>query len=101
MRVVSRSAIALAVAGLVAAPAAMAHDRSQRQGMEQGQEGQSEGYGRGQHAQKQNVSDVQQKLKDTGYDPGPIDGKMGPQTRAALKQFQQAQNIPPSGRLDS
>ncbi len=47
----------------------------------------------GQHAQKHDVRAAQQKLKDMGYDPGPIDGKMGRQTRAAVKQFQQAQNI--------
>jgi len=99
MTVVSRSAIALAVAGLVAAPLAMAHDRGD-QGM-QGQQGQTEGYGRGHRGMHRDVRGVQQKLKDAGYDPGNIDGKMGPRTQAALKQFQQAQNLPATGRLDS
>ena len=99
MTVVSRSAIALAVAGLVAAPLAMAHDRGD-EGM-QDQQGQTEGYGRGHRGMHHDVRGVQQKLKDAGYDPGNIDGKMGPQTKAALKQFQQAQNLPATGRLDS
>lgn len=33
---------------------------------------------------------IQQHLKRQGYDPGPIDGFVGPKTRAALAQFQQA-----------
>ncbi len=32
---------------------------------------------------------VQQALKDRGYDPGPVDGVIGSQTRAAIRQFQQ------------
>src|SRR5690349_10295747 len=37
------------------------------------------------------VKQVQQALKDKGQDPGPVDGKMGPKTQAALTSFQQAQ----------
>src|SRR5439155_18621641 len=44
---------------------------------------------------------VQQALKDKGHDPGPIDGRMGPKTQAALKDFQKAEGIKESGRLDS
>jgi len=36
-----------------------------------------------------NISRIQQVLKDRGYDPGPVDGVMGSQTRAALRQFQE------------
>lgn len=39
------------------------------------------------------VSDLQQKLKDAGFDPGPIDGKFGAQTREALLKFQQSKGI--------
>jgi hypothetical protein len=52
----------------------------------------------------QKVSDVrsaQQALKDAGYDVGPIDGKMGPKTAAALRKFQKDHGIQASGRLDS
>jgi peptidoglycan hydrolase-like protein with peptidoglycan-binding domain len=33
--------------------------------------------------------------------PGPIDGIMGPRTKAALKDFQRAQGLPETGRLDA
>lgn len=44
--------------------------------------------------------DAQQALKDKGYDPGPIDGIVGPQTRAATKKYQEANNLTPDGRLN-
>ncbi len=37
---------------------------------------------------------VQQALKDKGYEPGPIDGVMGSQTRAALTKYQQSKGLP-------
>jgi peptidoglycan hydrolase-like protein with peptidoglycan-binding domain len=44
---------------------------------------------------------VQQSLKDSGYDPGPIDGIEGPHTAAALKAYQKAQGLPETGRVDT
>jgi hypothetical protein len=41
----------------------------------------------------------QQALKDKGFDPGPIDGVNGRQTRAALRQFQQKQSLKEDGTL--
>jgi hypothetical protein len=46
------------------------------------------------------VRSAQQALKDKGYDVGTADGKMGPRTEDALKQFQQAQGLPQTGDLD-
>jgi peptidoglycan hydrolase-like protein with peptidoglycan-binding domain len=46
------------------------------------------------------TKNVQQALRDKGHDPGPIDGIMGPRTRGALQDFQKAQGLPVSGRLD-
>ena len=46
------------------------------------------------------VRSVQQALKDKGHDAGAIDGQMGPSTESALRSFQQAQGLPPSGTLD-
>ncbi|MGF1532738.1 MAG: peptidoglycan-binding protein [Bernardetiaceae bacterium] len=40
------------------------------------------------------ILEVQKALKDKGYDPGPLDGVMGAQTRAALKRFQEENNLP-------
>jgi peptidoglycan hydrolase-like protein with peptidoglycan-binding domain len=35
---------------------------------------------------------MQQTLKDKGFDPGPIDGTMGPRTAAALRDYQKAES---------
>jgi tetratricopeptide (TPR) repeat protein len=39
------------------------------------------------------VSLIQQQLSDAGFDPGPMDGKMGPRTRAALEAYQHKYNL--------
>ena len=36
---------------------------------------------------------VQQQLKAKGFDPGPVDGISGPRTRAAVRDFQRANNL--------
>ena len=46
------------------------------------------------------VRQVQTALQSRGFDPGPIDGVMGPKTTAALKAFQKDQKLTESGRLD-
>lgn len=33
------------------------------------------------------VREVQEALKQSGYDPGPLDGIMGPRTKAALRRY--------------
>jgi len=40
---------------------------------------------------------VQRHLSDLGYDPGPIDGVIGPQTRGAIRRFQRDQRDPAAG----
>src|SRR5436190_980372 len=47
------------------------------------------------------VRAVQQALKDKGHDPGEIDGKMGPKTQAALRDFQSKEGLKGNGRLDA
>ena len=47
------------------------------------------------------VRAVQQALKDKGHDPGEIDGKMGPKTQAALRDYQSKEGLKATGRLDS
>jgi peptidoglycan hydrolase-like protein with peptidoglycan-binding domain len=46
------------------------------------------------------VKKVQASLRDKGYDPGPIDGVMGSQTRHAIGQYQTAESLPSTGRLN-
>ncbi|MFA5059972.1 MAG: peptidoglycan-binding protein [Candidatus Omnitrophota bacterium] len=43
------------------------------------------------------VSDVQAALKNAGHYSGNIDGKMGPQTKEAVKAFQAANDLNPDG----
>ena len=43
------------------------------------------------------VKDLQEALKTLGFDPGPVDGVFGAQTENAVKQFQQAKEIPVDG----
>jgi peptidoglycan hydrolase-like protein with peptidoglycan-binding domain len=47
------------------------------------------------------VKAVQQALKDKGHDAGDIDGKMGPKTQAALRDFQQKEGLKATGRADA
>lgn len=44
---------------------------------------------------------VQVELLRLGYYKGKIDGKMGPATREALKAFQIAEFLPPTGTMDN
>jgi len=46
------------------------------------------------------VERAQQALKQSGHDPGPIDGVAGPRTTAALKAYQKANGLQTSGQLD-
>jgi hypothetical protein len=46
------------------------------------------------------VRQVQARLQATGFPPGAIDGMMGPQTRDALRWFQNTKGLVPTGELD-
>ncbi len=46
------------------------------------------------------VNEAQQRLNNLGFDCGAVDVKLGPRTEAALKRFQQAANLEPTGELD-
>jgi len=46
------------------------------------------------------VRQAQKTLNDRGYRTGGVDGRMGPQTQAALVNFQRAEKLKPTGRLD-
>jgi len=45
------------------------------------------------------VKQIQLALRNAGYNPGPIDGRMGKQTRQAIKTFQKANGLTPDGKI--
>ena len=46
------------------------------------------------------VRSAQQALMDKGYNPGPVDGLMGPRTKAAVTDFQRKEGLEANGSLD-
>lgn len=49
----------------------------------------------------QNVKQAQETLSGKGFYKGKIDGIMGPKTRAAIREYQRAEKLPVTGRLDA
>ncbi len=47
------------------------------------------------------VYQAQKRLKELGYDPGPVDGIRGKNTTRAIKKFQKDNALSTTGRLDS
>lgn len=76
----SRTAIAAAVALTVSSAAVLARDNA--------------------YVDATTIRQVQQTLQSRGFRTGPIDGVMGPATQAALKRFQQSQNLETTGQLN-
>ena len=46
------------------------------------------------------VKQAQEKLSAAGHDAGTPDGKVGPKTQAAVKEFQESKGLQASGTLD-
>lgn len=46
------------------------------------------------------IGQAQDRLKVAGFNPGPIDGVLGPRTREALRRYQTSQGLPVTGMLD-
>jgi murein L,D-transpeptidase YcbB/YkuD len=46
-----------------------------------------------------NTKQIQAALKNAGYNPGSVDGRMGKQTRDAIRAFQKANNLRADGRV--
>jgi peptidoglycan hydrolase-like protein with peptidoglycan-binding domain len=104
-------AITLTAAGTLLAATAFAQNQSgtqsaQDQGAQgqqmsgQTQPGQAQGAMEASTSSPSDVRQIQQALKDKGFDAGPIDGQLGPQTEQALRSFQQAQGLQASGQID-
>jgi len=49
----------------------------------------------------QDITKVQKTLRSGGYYRGRVDGLMGPQTRAAIRQYQKSNQLAATGRLDA
>jgi len=47
------------------------------------------------------IKKIQTALSETGYDPGPADGRQGTRTIDAIRQFQQVNALPVDGKPDS
>jgi peptidoglycan hydrolase-like protein with peptidoglycan-binding domain len=47
------------------------------------------------------VLQAQERLKATGFDPGPVNGMLDARTQAALRQYQRQQGLPVTGTLDA
>jgi len=43
---------------------------------------------------------AQEALKTQGFDPGPVDGRVGPRTKAAIMDYQKKNDLPVTGMLD-
>jgi peptidoglycan hydrolase-like protein with peptidoglycan-binding domain len=52
------------------------------------------------HATRSDVRRIQEKLRADNLYRGRIDGRMGPQTRQALRQYQSKNGLPVTARLD-
>ena len=48
----------------------------------------------------QDVRAAQEALKSKGFDPGELDGRMGPHTKAAISEFQRSTGLRETGRFD-
>ena len=47
------------------------------------------------------VEEIQQILKDAEFEPGPVDGVMGGQTRSAIRKFQKEKGLKQTSKIDS
>ena len=47
------------------------------------------------------IREIQMALRTAGFDPGSSDGKMGPRTRAAIRDFQLANGLEADGKVGS
>jgi peptidoglycan hydrolase-like protein with peptidoglycan-binding domain len=97
------SVTALIVAGAMLAGSALAQSTTPGGDSKAGEMKNRQGAaGAGQKAAgSEQVKAVQQALKDKGHDPGAVDGKMGPKTQAALREFQKQEGLSETGGLDA
>ena len=51
-------------------------------------------------AAERGIAEVQGRLAALGYDPGPVDGRLGRRTREAVRKFQRDARMSANGRID-
>ena len=51
-------------------------------------------------AARTRMRQVQEGLQAAGFSPGPLDGRLSPHTRTALRQYQQRKGLRATGTLD-
>jgi len=49
----------------------------------------------------EHVKEIQESLKEAGFDPGSVDGVLGEKTRMAIKGFQKKEGLKSTGKIDS
>jgi peptidoglycan hydrolase-like protein with peptidoglycan-binding domain len=91
----------IATASVLAAIPAMAQQSSQSQQPQQPSAMQkNEPNNASANLSPAEIKQVQQALDQKGFRAGSADGKLGPETEQAIKQFQQKQGLQQSGQLD-
>jgi len=50
-------------------------------------------------AEKEYIKKVQRALRNAGFDAGSVDGKLGKRTKAAIIEFQTANDLKPDGKV--
>src|SRR4051812_4854940 len=48
----------------------------------------------------ESIRHAQEQLSSKGFYTSKVDGKVGPKTRSAIRQFQEQHDLPPTGQLD-
>jgi peptidoglycan hydrolase-like protein with peptidoglycan-binding domain len=61
---------------------------------------QAQGNQASQNLSRREIRQAQQALNKDGFKVGRADGRLGPETENAVKQFQQSKQMQPSGQLD-
>jgi hypothetical protein len=78
-----------------------AWDKTKAKTKEMGHKAKDAVSGNGNMRASADVRSAQQALKGRGFNPGPIDGVQGPRTTAAVRDFQQKENLTVTGNLDA
>ena len=72
---------------------------SLRESPAKGNEEVNAGTGKVTDAKQADAKQIQTALKNAGYFAGTVDGKMGKNTRKAVREFQKANNLPVDGKV--